>query len=673
MSKVIVFAGTIEGRHLAEFLSRQKVPSIVCVATQYGGQLLGEDEFRRVYTKRLDQEQMRRLFLQEMEPLMGKQNAKKEELTVVDATHPYAAVVSENIRSACEETGAVYLRLLRKSKMNVATEEDEDVYVVESVGQAVEFLQDTTGNILVTTGSKELEKFTALSDYRKRVYARVLSTPEVAAACGNLGFEGQHLICMQGPFSEELNKAMLRQFQAKWMVTKESGSAGGFEEKIRAAKAVGAKVVLVGRPTKEEGLSPIEVRAYLAKHLGFEVKREISIVGAGMGRAESLTMEALRVCKEAQLLVGAPRVLEELRFLKKDELASYRPKEIYEYMQSHPGYERIALVQSGDVGFYSGAKKLLEVFDGEDVKLYPGISSVVYFCSRLRIPWEDLRLVSLHGQNENIIHEIRTHKKVFALMSKGESVVELLKKMTYYHMGDLSVSVGEDLSYPQERIRTDGAANLSEETFRDLCVILVENPHADTSVTYGLEDESFLRGQSPMTKSEVRSISLSQMKLLSNSVVYDVGAGTGSVSVEAARIAGHGQVYAIEKKPEAVELIQKNKQKFAVDNLQIVEGLAPQALADLPDPTHVFIGGSSGNLKEIMEVALKKNPQVRMVINCIALETVAEALACLKTLPVTDVDIVAVSVAKAKAVSRYHMMTGQNPVYVISCTGGKDR
>ena len=153
-------------------------------------------------------------------------------------------------------------------------------------------------------------------------------------------------------------------------------------------------------------------------------------------------------------------------------------------------------------------------------------------------------------------------------------------------------------------------------------------------------------------------------------MIYDVGAGTGSVSIEMALRAVDGRVYAVEKKPEAVELLRKNKKKFGTDNLKILEGPAPEILADLPAPTHAFIGGSSGNLMEILEVILKKNPKARIVINAIALETVAEAMRCIRTLPVTDVDIVTLAAGKSKEVGSYHMMMGQNPVYIFSFTGG---
>lgn len=245
------------------------------------------------------------------------------------------------------------------------------------------------------------------------------------------------------------------------------------------------------------------------------------------------------------------------------------------------------------------------------------------------------------------------------------------RNLTEYKMDQVVLHVGQDLSYPTEQIRTGFASELRTQSFADLCVVLLENPNPDTVITHGMEDEAFLRAKVPMTKSEVRSISLSKLRLAKDSVVYDVGAGTGSISIEAALQAEDGYVYAIEKKEEAVALMRENQKKFAVDNLEIVEGLAPEALESLPAPTHVFVGGSSGNMKTILELVLKKNPSVRIVINCIALETVAESLDCVKTLPVKEVDIAAVSIGKSKEIGKYHMMMGQNPVYVISCTGGE--
>ncbi len=174
-----------------------------------------------------------------------------------------------------------------------------------------------------------------------------------------------------------------------------------------------------------------------------------------------------------------------------------------------------------------------------------------------------------------------------------------------------------------------------------------------------------------MTKSEVRSLSVAKLCLPKDAVVYDVGAGTGSVSVELALQAEDGCVYAIERKEEACRLIEANMRHFGTPNVKVVHGLAPEAMADLPAPTHAFIGGSAGNLKEIMECLLEKNPQIRMVINTVTLETIGEVTECLKTLPVTEEEILSVSIAKAKELGPYHLMTGQNPVYIVTCRGGR--
>ena len=172
-----------------------------------------------------------------------------------------------------------------------------------------------------------------------------------------------------------------------------------------------------------------------------------------------------------------------------------------------------------------------------------------------------------------------------------------------------------------------------------------------------------------MTKCEVRGLSVEKLGLSADSAVWDVGAGTGSVTVELALRAYEGQVWAIERRPEAAGLIGQNCRRFGAANVQVVEGKAPEALEALPAPTHVFIGGSSGNLREILELCLKKNPAVRVVVNAVTLETVGEANACFKELPFTEVEIVQLQVSRARAAGPYRLMTGQNPVYIFSARG----
>ena len=354
---------------------------------------------------------------------------------------------------------------------------------------------------------------------------------------------------------------------------------------------------------------------------------------------------------------------------------AYDPAKMLGFIKEHPQYGCIAVALSGDVGFYSGAKRLTAVFEAEGIEteLMPGISSVAYFCSRLKMAWEDVKLMSVHGREQNLTAAVRMHFRTFTLLGGRDTVESLCEKLLKYGLPGVKLYIGERLHYPDERITEGTPEELKGQTFDGLCVALIENPDFQKEIRGCIPDEEFLRGSAPMTKSEVRGLSVEKLRLQEDSVAWDVGAGTGSVTVEMALRAFEGQVWAVEKKPEAAALIEENCRKFGTPNVHVVEGTAPEALEDLPAPTHVFIGGSSGNLKEILALVLGKNPKVRVVLNAITLETVGEANACLKELPFENVEITQIQVSKSKKVGPYQMMMGQNPVYIFSCQGkGED-
>ena len=677
MNKVIVFAGTTEGREICSFLKKYEIASLACTATEYGKCRIEEGGALTVRSGRMTEEEMEQLFGEE-QPEM-----------VIDATHPYADLVSENIRSACEKAGKTYLRLLRPSLAA-----DPSCVMVDTTEEAVSYLAGTEGKILVTTGSKELAGFTGMKDYQNRLYARVLSLPNVMKACAELGFEGKHLIGMQGPFSRELNAAMLRQYDCRYLVTKDTGKAGGFQDKIDAALECDAVPVIIGRPLKEEGMSVRECKRFLTEHFGLAHRPHITLLGIGMGSQKLLTVQGKNSLDQADLLIGARRMVDSVKRPGQDVFVEYRSQEIRDYIDAHPEYDNIVIVLSGDVGFYSGARKLLEVLcqdsadlrvqrkngsekseeerdssaqNNTEIEIQCGISSVVYFMSQIGLSWDDAKIVSAHGRGCNLISHICYAEKVFSILGTSDGVAVLAEKLVKYGMGDVLLYVGENLSYENEKIFVKPASELTEYKGDPLSVICAVNENAGTRLeTHGIRDEEFIRGKAPMTKEEVRTVSLSKLRLTADSVCYDVGAGTGSLSIEMALRAHQGQVWAIEKKEDAVELIHRNKVKFAADNLEIVEGLAPEALKDLPAPTHAFIGGSSGNLKEIVKLLLEKNPQVRIVINCITLETVSEALETAKEFGFEENEIVQLSAARSKAIGRYHMMMGENPIYIIT-------
>ena len=652
MYKAIVFAGTTEGYALCEFLSENRISVYACAATEYGGSLLTKNDFLHVSAGRLKTEDMEELFRKETPEI------------VLDATHPYAAEVTKNIRTACENAAVRYQRVLRPEG-----EKSGQAVYVDSPEAAAEFLSGTEGNIFLTTGSKELAKFTVIPDYRERLFARVLSIPFVIQSCAELGVEGKHLIGMQGPFSTEINEAMLRQFQCSYLVTKDTGFAGGFPEKLEACQRCGVTPVIIGRPLKEEGLSLPEARGFLAKLFDLKLEQKVSLVGIGMGAQKTLTLEGKQAFDEAELLIGAKRMTDAVQKPGQAVLHEYRSDRIVEYIKAHPEYRTVAIALSGDVGFYSGAKKLVDLL-GEEVQVICGISSVVYFMAKIGLSWDDAKIVSVHGRKCNLVSLIRHNRKVFSILGTEDGVAALASKLVYYGMGDVTLYVGENLSYENEKIFHDKAANLTEYRGDALSVVTAYNENTRAfSAVHGICDEEFLRGKAPMTKEEVRTVSLSKLRLGEDSVCYDVGAGTGSVSIEMALRAWNGEVYAIEKKEDALALLKENKQKFAADNPTIVPGTAPEAMTELPVPTHAFIGGSSGNMNAIVKLLLEKNPKVRIVINCITLETVTEAMNAIRDFDLTDVDIVQLGAARSKSIGRYHMMMGENPIYIISCTG----
>ena len=662
MCKVILFGGTTEGRLLAQFLDENRIDSVVCVATEYGGSLIKGCSYVKVIEDRLDEAEMEDLIKREKPQL------------VIDATHPFAKIVTGNILRATENTGAEYLRVIRDSD---GASGDEAVYV-DTVDDAVALLKDNPdGKILATTGSKELAKYAEIPDYRSRVYARVLSTAESVMKAAELGFEGANLIAMQGPFSREMNKALLTDCGIRYLVTKESGNTGGYADKLEACRECGVTPVIIGRPAVEKGETIASAKGLIAEKFGFDPERKISLIGIGMGSVDGMTKEALEALDEAELVIGSGRMLKPAlsRYRNKPVFDEYNSGKIADFINENKGYTKIAVLLSGDTGFYSGAKKLIEALSREkrQIEVFPGISSLAYFAAKIQKSWDDCVIVSNHGRKASLIPLIRDNEKVFSILGKSDDIMTLAGKLVEYGMNDVTMYVGENLSYDSERILKGCPEQFIGMETEPLAVVMVENhAYSETGLNplTNRGDEEFVRGQVPMTKEEIRILSVSKLNLKGDSICYDVGAGTGSVSVEMAVKAPRGHVYAVEKNAEAVELLKNNKKKFMADNLEIVEGLAPEALRQLPAPTHVFIGGSSGNMEQIVsEILEKSEDNIRFVINCIAMESAAQALECAKKHGIAEPDISQISVSRGHAAGRYTMMKSENPITIICFDG----
>ena len=395
---------------------------------------------------------------------------------------------------------------------------------------------------------------------------------------------------------------------------------------------------------------------------------KVYLIGMGMGNPDTLTARASAAIQECPVLVGAPRLLEP--YGDHTCVPLVRTEEIARYVDNAPKGP-VGVLLSGDLGFYSGARGLWQALAGHEVVSIPGISSLSYFCAALGIPWQDAHVVSVHGRQADPVGAVRGHEMTFLLTGGATRAQDVCAALTRAGLGELDCAVGERLSYPDERIVTGPAHTLAGEGFDDLSVMLVINPAPVMRPWQapGLRDGDFLRAEVPMTKEEIRWLAVCKLRLASHHVVWDVGAGTGSVSAECAQAVPQGQVYGVERDQEALELLAANRAKLGLSNLAIVPGKAPEALAELPTPDRVFIGGSGGALESVMRLALEKNPAVRFVITAITLETLTQATSLCRTLELADVEIVQVAVTRTRRVGRSHMAQGQNPVWIISGEG----
>ena len=393
----------------------------------------------------------------------------------------------------------------------------------------------------------------------------------------------------------------------------------------------------------------------------------VTLIGMGSGQPENLTLQGLAALRQADLILGARRLLAVLPAgCTENRAAAYRPDEVAELLQTS-GAENAVLVYSGDTGFYSGASAMMEKLEalGVRARVLPGLSSIQLLAAALGRPWQGWNLVSAHGRTCDPVAECMQGRPTFFLTGGSEDPATLCAQLEAEGFGDVQGVVGQCLGTPEEKLFRGSVKELAAGRFNSLSVLLVEAAEVLPRRAPGLPDEAFERGDVPMTKQEVRAAVLAKLAVRPEDILWDVGAGTGSVSVELALAAPRGRVYAVECRPEGCALIKANREKFRTRNLVLVEGLAPDALSDLPAPDAVFIGGSKGSLAAIVDAALDKNSDARICVSAIALETLSAAVAAL-TAKGRTVQVSQIAVSRAKAVGGLHLMMAQNPIYLIT-------
>ncbi len=859
MNKVLIYGGTTEARILAEELAKAKITCLVFVATEYGEAMMdGQNPYLHMHVGRLTAEEMADFY-----------DAEKPD-AIVDATHPYAEAVKENIHKSLQERRTnrdiPFFRIYREEEPRADV---RGARYFGSVEDCAEALKKTNGKIFLTTGSKSLPIFTQDESLRRRLTVRVLPSLESLEICRDCGIPGNRIIAMQGPFSEEMNREMLRAADSDILVLKESGKPGGEASRIAAAQKLGVDCYIISRPTEKiEGHSLPDVLDQLLELFGWKTRQrnrlegtlhqnrldpeacnrdrlrgldevnsnqgangihdnhnphsnnrkktsnslpstrvaprtvfwEISLIGIGMASSVHLTKEAEEALGEADFLFGAPRMIDSISGFDPDRLKFpyYTADRILPTLsdlsdtaKTHvKSYStpivtlRAAILFSGDTGFYSGCAKLyakLQNLENTSVRILPGISSVSAMAAACGVSWQDAAILSTHGIPARewiprFVDATRHQSRTFCITSGSRDIRTignlLLESERFFaarngahteaadvlsvqcgteadsaaktndkaddnigkqNSGDLAakclpessgsyeITIGRNLGDETERILHLAAEDCIRLDEPGLYTVLVENNNpAPRRVSPGSVDDVFTRGKTPMTKEEIRALSICKLRLDADSVVYDIGCGTGSVSCDIAALSPEIQVYSVDMKPEATELTRFNAAKLRLMNVAVHEGTAPECLVGLPAPTHVFVGGSNGNLRNVIEYLKTFGTRIRVVVTAVSLETVSELTQLVKKIESGDmaervdtgstgtvatgmdpnaaddtasrvivtndvaanadraiwmeknahpeVELVQVSVSRSRRLGSHHLMTAENPVYIASFT-----
>ena len=396
----------------------------------------------------------------------------------------------------------------------------------------------------------------------------------------------------------------------------------------------------------------------------------INLLGIGLGNPNLLTKAAYTAISKSDIVIGAKRIVDSIRsdFVGKKFFLEYNTEKIADIIKSNAGSE-ISVIFSGDISLFSGSSKLFErlkAFKNCKINTFPGISSLSYLCAKTNIDISKVKILSFHGKDELLYHNIDSNEYTFIITSKGEGAKEICRKLISFGFFELDVTLGENLSYVNERITTAKPGDLLDMDISDLNCMIIFNPDSEKAISFGLHDEVFARDKVPITKSEVRAVILSKLNISSDSICYDIGAGSGSVSIEMAGLAYEGKVYAVEKNPVAVELIKKNIHNFNAENIELIFAKAPEGLEHILEADKIFIGGSGGELNTVMDIIFSSQKHPTVVISAITLETVAQISDILKKAKEYgyDTEVTAINVSKSKEVGPYNMMIAQNMVFI---------
>jgi len=403
-------------------------------------------------------------------------------------------------------------------------------------------------------------------------------------------------------------------------------------------------------------------------------QQKIYLVGAGITGWEGFGKKALEVIGKADVLIGHKRHLDIFPDFPGEKQELDDLSIMLDYLRGTD--KRVVVLGSGDPNFFGVARFLLRNLPNERIEIFPNVTSDQYAFARIKEPWDDAIFVSVHGRGlKGAIDRIVAAEKVAILTDSVNSPAVIARELIARGAEGYEGWLCEDLGLPTEKFtRTDvkGLAELAASPLNILILIKAWEPTLTHYPVIGIDDDEFATAKKLITKQEVRAVTLAKLQLQDDLVMWDIGAGSASVSVEAENLMPNGKVFALEKNPQYLAFIRDNLKKFHCRNIILVEAYAPEGLDDLPDPDRVFIGGSGGMLEEIIEAVDRRlKPDGRIVLNAVTLDTLTKAVEFLEDHGYT-VEVCCVNIAKTRGLTEYKMFEAHNPVYIIAAWKGEE-
>ena len=398
----------------------------------------------------------------------------------------------------------------------------------------------------------------------------------------------------------------------------------------------------------------------------------VSIVGIGMSYKD-LTTRQLEIIDQADVLVGGKRLLDLFKKTAARKKTIGRDIDgIIDFMRQEMQKSSIVVLASGDPLFYGIGRRLIDAIGAGHTRVYPNISSISAAFARIREPWDDARVISLHGRNnENkLFRALEAENKIAVLTDPKNNPAWLAGLLLKGQYTNYEMCVLEALGSEAEKVGWYASAEAAEMQFNAPNLVILKrgpgDPKAKQLQIIGAPDSWYDHEKGLITKSEIRAISLSKLRLSANQVLWDLGAGSGSVAVEAGSIIKKGKIIAVEKKPERVAQIKNNQKKFGVGNLEIFQAELPDGLERLPRPDRVFIGGGGRQLKSIITAAARylKSWGV-IVVNTVLIPNVETARAALESLDFST-EIIQVQISRSRPMPWAERLEALNPVWIIT-------